>query len=295
MTDITTLSPEEYYTGLIARNRGIVTAAQQQALGRATVLVAGCGSVGGAAVQPLARMGVRRFLVADPGRYELDNLNRQHATAADIGRNKAEVAAERILAINPHAQADVHPEGVSADNAAALVAGCEVAVDGVDVTTTAGLRAKLTLHEAAVARRLPVITAWDLGGAVYAEYYDYRRITRPFDGALSATDLDRFTVWEMLARMLPLRRIPADLLAELNGNLIDPGYSVPQVAYTASLAGAIAAHLAAKALAGEKIRDKIRIDLHQAARPVPGRLAAMLAWSREAARLRRRLAALTSS
>ncbi|MGD0559766.1 MAG: ThiF family adenylyltransferase [Streptosporangiaceae bacterium] len=290
MTKITTLSPEEYYAGLTARNRGIVSAAQQEALRCATVLVAGCGSVGGAAVQPLARLGVQQFLVADPGCYELDNLNRQHATVYDVGRNKAEVAAERILAVNPYAHAEVHPEGVSEDNAAALTMPCQVVVDGIDVTTISGLRAKLALHEAAVARRLPLITAWDLAGAVYTQYFDYRRVTEPFRGALSPADLDRFTVWELIERVLPLRRIPADMLTELNANLAQPGYSVPQVVYTANLAGAVTAHMVTKVLAGERIRDKIRIDIHQAARPTAGRLAVFLSWPREAARMRRLLA-----
>jgi hypothetical protein len=290
MTKISDLSPDDFYAVLVARNRGIVSAAQQEALRDATVLVAGCGSVGGAAVQPLARMGVRQFLLADSGRYELSNLNRQDSTVLDIGRNKAEVAAERVLAVNPFAHTEVHPEGVCADNAVDLTANCQVLIDGVDVTTMSGLRAKLALHEAAAARRLPLITVWDLAGAVYAQYFDYRRITRPFRGALSAADLDRLTSWESIARLLPLRRIPADMLAELNANMSRPGYCVPQVAYTANLAGAVAAHITARVLAGEKVRDGIRIDIHQAARPALCRLVVRLSWPREAARVRRVLA-----
>jgi tRNA threonylcarbamoyladenosine dehydratase len=290
-TPVTALSPEDYYTGLVAGNGGILSTAQQAALSRATVLVAGCGSLGGAVIQPLARMGVRRFLVADPDRYLLANLNRQDAVADDIGRCKAEVAAGRVLAVNPFAYVEAHPEGVTANNVSELTAACQVIIDGIDVTTVPGLRAIVALHETAALRRLPLITGWDLAGTVYTQFFDYRRIADPFDGALSAADLDRLTVWELIGRLLPLRRIPADMLAELNANISRPGgYSVPQVAYTANLAGAIAAYLVAKVLAGEPIRDKISIDIHQAARPVTGRLAAFLAWPREAVRMRRVLA-----
>ncbi|MFC7511740.1 HesA/MoeB/ThiF family protein [Streptomyces thermocarboxydus] len=73
----------------------------QERLRNATVLVAGCGSTGGAVVEPLARLGTGRFVLAEPGEYELNNLNRQSATHKDIGRNKAEVAAERIRSVNP--------------------------------------------------------------------------------------------------------------------------------------------------------------------------------------------------
>ncbi|MBC3840829.1 hypothetical protein GXW82_12685 [Streptacidiphilus sp. 4-A2] len=97
------------------RNLGIISRHQQQALRRATVLVAGCGSIGGAAVQPLARLGVQRFLLAEPGSYELNNLNRQQAGVQDIGRNKAEVAADHVLEINPEAEVRVFADGVTAD------------------------------------------------------------------------------------------------------------------------------------------------------------------------------------
>jgi tRNA threonylcarbamoyladenosine dehydratase len=284
------LSEDEYYTGLVTRNRGVVSDAQQEALRTATVLVAGCGSVGGAAVQPLARLGVRGFLVADSGLYELNNLNRQHATVDDIDRNKAEVAAERIRAVNPYAQVKVYAEGVTEDNAAELAAACQVIVDGVDVTTMSGLRAKFALHEAAVARRLPLVTGWDVAGGLYAQYFDYRRITAPFDGAITAADLDRLSIWDLIFRLLPLRRIPTDMLAELNANISQPDYSVPQVVYAAMLFGAVASHMVAKVLAGEDIRDEIRIDIHQAARPAAARLATALRWPREAIRMRQALA-----
>jgi tRNA A37 threonylcarbamoyladenosine dehydratase len=109
--DVNGLSPTEFYAELTKRNRGLVSPAQQEALRNGAVLVAGCGSVGGAAVQPLARLGVQRFQLADPGFFELNNLNRQPAGIPDIDRNKAEVAGEHVRQINPHAQVAVHSEG----------------------------------------------------------------------------------------------------------------------------------------------------------------------------------------
>jgi hypothetical protein len=291
MAKTPSVAEDEYYTGLVTRNRGVVSDAQQEALRTATVLIAGCGSVGGAAVQPLARMGVRQFLVADSGLYELNNLNRQHATVDDIDRNKAEVAAERILAVNPYAQVKVYAEGVTEDNAAELAGACQVIVDGVDVTTMSGLRAKFALHEAAAACRLPLVTGWDMAGCLYAQYFDYRRVAEPFDGAITAADLDRQGVWDMIFRLLPLRRIPTDMLAELNANICQPDYAVPQVVYAAMLFGAVASHLVAKVLAGEEIRDEIRVDIHQAVRPGASRLASLLRWPREAIRMRQALTA----
>lgn len=278
------LSPQDFYTGLTVRNKGIVTAAQQEALRTATVLIAGCGSVGGAVVQPLARLGVQRFLLADSGAYELNNLNRQHASVTDVGRNKAEVAAERVHAVNPHADVQVFHEGVTQDNAGELIANCHVIVDGVDVTQMSGLRAKFALHERAAAHRLPLVTGWDMAGLLYAQHFDYRRISRPFRGAITAGDIDRLTTWELIFRMIPLRRIPVEMLAELRPNLTNGGYSVPQVTYAALLFGAVASHMVAKLLAGEPVRDEVSVDVHQAVRPLSARLATTLAWPREALR-----------
>ncbi|HEY3004288.1 MAG TPA: ThiF family adenylyltransferase [Kribbellaceae bacterium] len=283
------LTADEFYAELTRRNRGLISAAQQQALEEGTVLVAGCGSVGGAAVQPLARLGVRRFLVADSGAYELNNLNRQHAGVADIGRNKAEVAAERILSVNPHAEVRVFPEGVTTQNVDELTATCQVIVDGVDVTMMSGLRAKFALHEKAVARRLPLVTGWDMAGCLYAQHFDYRTVALPFDGAITAGDLDRLTTWELIFRMVPLRRIPGEFLAELSPNLGNTSYSVPQLVQAALMFGAVSSHMVAKLLAGEHVPAEVSLDVHQAVRRPAARLASVASWPGEALRMIRAL------
>ncbi len=157
----------------------------QERLRNATVLVAGCGSTGGAVVEPLARLGTGRFVLAEPGEYELNNLNRQSATHTDIGRNKAEVAAERIRSVNPFAGIRVDTTGVRPDAPDLLLDGVDVVVDGVDVTTLGGWRAKYALHAAAARRRLPVVSGYDLSGTQHVRYYDYRAEPVPLAGAIA--------------------------------------------------------------------------------------------------------------
>ncbi|MEA2299965.1 MAG: molybdopterin-synthase adenylyltransferase [Solirubrobacteraceae bacterium] len=261
----------DFYAELVARNAGVIDAATQERVGRATVLVAGCGSIGGAAVEPLARLGVRRFLLADPGEYEVNNLNRQNATAADIGRNKAEVGAERILAVNPDAEVRVFPGGVTADVVDELVAGCDVVIDGVDVTTMSGLRAKYLLHERVAARRLPLVTGWDMAGAQYVRCYDYRRARAVFDGRLTRADLDRLGMWRLLQRVVPARFVPLEMLAIARANLDNPDFSFPQLVYAADLFGALSSHMVVALLSGAPVRKHIYIDLHQEVRPMLAR------------------------
>ncbi|MER7841553.1 ThiF family adenylyltransferase [Streptomyces sp. NPDC096040] len=261
------LAKAEFYTELTARNAGVVAEADQRALCAATVLVAGCGSIGGAVVEPLTRLGVQKFVLADPGTYELNNLNRQSATAADLDRNKASLAGQRVRAINPHASVEVFTEGVTGQTVEKLTASCQVIIDGVDVTTPEGWQAKHLLHRHAVRRRLPLITGWDMAGTQYVRCYDYRRIREPFAGAISSWDADRLGMWELLRRAVPLRHVPTDMLTEIRANHTRADYSFPQVAYTAMAFGVISSHMVVRLLAGQRVRHEVRLDVHQKARP----------------------------
>lgn len=267
-----------FYDELVTRNAGVVSPGEQRVLRNATVLVAGCGSIGGAAVEPLTRLGVQRFLVADPGTFELNNLNRQSAAAADVEQNKAAGAAERILAINPHAQVTVFTDGVTDRTVQRLTAPCQMIIDGVDVTTAEGWRAKHLLHRVAVQRRLPLITGWDMAGTQYVRCYDYRRVRKPFAGAITLAHLERADTWDLLRRAVPLRRVPAEMLAEIRANHTRTDYNFPQVAYTATAFGVLSSYMAMRLLAGEPVRKEVLVDVHQLARPLRERWLSRVRW-----------------
>ncbi|MGW0933305.1 HesA/MoeB/ThiF family protein [Streptomyces sp. NPDC002644] len=274
-----------FYDELVTRNKGVVSPEEQEALREATVLVAGCGSIGGAAVEPLTRLGVRKFLLADPGTFELNNLNRQNAGADDIGRNKAVVAAERVLAINPHASVTVFADGVTEETVEELTATSEMIIDGVDVTTVEGWHAKHLLHREAVRRRLPLVTGWDMAGAQYVRHYDYRRTRVPFEGRITMRDLQRAGTWDLLRRAVPLRRVPVEMLAEIRAHHMTADYSFPQVSYTANAFGVVSAHMTARILAGRGVPREIFLDVHRMARPLGERWRARVRWPVELAAL----------
>lgn len=260
-----------YYRELVTRNRGVIDPALQERLRSATIVIAGCGSIGGAAAEPLARIGATRVRLADPGEYEANNLNRQNATLADLGRNKATVAAERMQAINPHVDVTVEPRGITEDTVASLLEGADVVIDGVDVTTESGLRAKVLLHEHASARRLPLFTGWDMAGAQYVRVYDYRDGGAPLDGRVTAQDVEQLSTWQLLERLVPARFVPQEMIGIARRNLGDPEFSFPQLVHAADLFGALSAHLTTELLAGRRVRTHTYIDLHQAVRPTSRR------------------------
>lgn len=78
--------------------------AGQRVMNSLTVAIVGLGGTGSVAAEQLAHLGVRRFILIDPDRIELTNLNRVvGATHDDIDRPKVEVAANHIIMIAPEA------------------------------------------------------------------------------------------------------------------------------------------------------------------------------------------------
>lgn len=74
-----------------------------QKLNSCRVAVFGLGGVGGYVVEALARTGVGTLDLIDGDKLSESNINRQIiALHSTVGRFKAEVAAERVKAINPH-------------------------------------------------------------------------------------------------------------------------------------------------------------------------------------------------
>jgi adenylyltransferase/sulfurtransferase len=97
------------------------------------VLVVGAGGLGCPVLLYLGAAGVGTLGVVDGDRVELSNLPRQVLyTAADLGRPKAEVAAERVRAANPHGQVRVHGEFLTRHNALAILADYDLVIDCSD-------------------------------------------------------------------------------------------------------------------------------------------------------------------
>jgi len=68
----------------------------------ATVVVVGCGSVGGPVACALAQAGVGRIVLVDPEPLSWPNVGRHPLGATDVGRNKAEGLSQRLQADYPH-------------------------------------------------------------------------------------------------------------------------------------------------------------------------------------------------
>ncbi len=102
-------------------------------LARATVAMVGMGGLGCGSAPYLAAAGVGRLLLIDPGRVAASDVGRQVLYGPqDVGRLKVEVAAERLAQQSPELAISCEPVVLGAENAAALLAGATVVLDGLD-------------------------------------------------------------------------------------------------------------------------------------------------------------------
>ena len=115
------------------RNRHTLSAEQQLAVFSAKVAVVGCGGLGGYAIEELSRLGVGHLVAIDPDVFEDHNLNRQIlATPKTLGRPKVEAPAARVAEIDPAIMVTPVREAFARENGAGILAGVQVAVDGLD-------------------------------------------------------------------------------------------------------------------------------------------------------------------
>lgn len=135
----------------------------QARLAGAHLLVVGAGGLGCPALTYLAGAGVGRITLVDADRVEEANLHRQPLyRMADLGRPKAEAAAEALTALNPEVRVEAVAAHFDPANAGRLLDGADAALDCAD-----SFAVSYILSDACAARGLPLVSASALGLAGY--------------------------------------------------------------------------------------------------------------------------------
>lgn len=149
------------YELAFSRNLGFLSRAEQNEISKKTIAIPGMGGVGGHHMHSLARLGFRRFKIADFDTFEQHNFNRQiGARISTLGQNKAEAMKRMILDIIPDAEIEVFTNGVSSDNYTSFLNGVDVVVDGLDLYV---IKPRIELYDLAYDKNIPVVTAGPLG------------------------------------------------------------------------------------------------------------------------------------
>jgi molybdopterin/thiamine biosynthesis adenylyltransferase len=141
-----------------------VGAAGQAKLAAASVLVVGAGGLGCPVLQYLAGAGVGRLTIVDHDSVEETNLHRQPLYAtSEIGRPKAEVAAERLAGLNPGIETAAVVARLAPQNAAPLVGAADLVIDSAD-----SFAVSYILSDACFAAAKPLVSASVIGMTGYA-------------------------------------------------------------------------------------------------------------------------------
>lgn len=105
----------------------------QEKLKNAKVLVIGAGGLGCPILQYLSAAGIGTIGIVDFDTIELHNLHRQILYSTnDVGKLKAETAAEKLKSQNPNVAFVVFNEMLKEENAEKIISFFDIIVDGSD-------------------------------------------------------------------------------------------------------------------------------------------------------------------
>ncbi len=105
----------------------------QRKLKAARVLVIGTGGLGAPLLLYLTAAGVGTIGIVDADVVDRSNLQRQVLfSTADVGRPKVEAAKERLAALNPFVQFELHNMWLDRSNALDLISRYDIIADGTD-------------------------------------------------------------------------------------------------------------------------------------------------------------------
>ncbi len=105
----------------------------QRKLANAKVLIVGLGGLGAPVATYLTGAGVGTIGLCDPDVVSLSNLQRQILyTTSEIGESKIRKALHRLAAQNPEVTFNLHPTGLTKENAYDIVSAYDLVMDCTD-------------------------------------------------------------------------------------------------------------------------------------------------------------------
>lgn len=144
----------------LSRTEALIGKSAVEILCSARVAVFGLGGVGSYAVEALARAGVGKLVLVDDDTVAPSNVNRQlYALSSTIGREKALVAKERVLDINPQAEVDAKVIRFDENTAPQFdFSDYDYVIDAIDTVTS-----KLLLAARCTECNTPIISCMGTG------------------------------------------------------------------------------------------------------------------------------------
>ena len=248
---------DEFQRERTARNRNLITEEEQERFYNSTICIAGL-SVGSSIATAIVLMGGGKHLrLADHDTLELSNMNRIVASVEDIGKQKTEIIAQKLLAMNPYQDLKLFQEGLTEENMEKFMTGLDVMIDEVD-----NMAIKYRIREMCKKLRIPLISAADNGERAIIDVERYDRDPQPefFHGRLGTisyeqlANLDRISTGRMITKLIGDKNVPQRMhesLAQIGKTLT----SWPQLGGTAMLNGAAVAYVVRRILNNQPVVD----------------------------------------
>ncbi len=135
----------------------------QRRLRSMVITVVGCGGLGSAICELLARLGIGHLRLIDGDVVKEHNLNRgSFFTINDLGKPKARVCAEKVRAVNPEVNVEAVIDEVRSENINELIGKSDIVFGCTD-----NIKSRLIINKYCVFQRIPWIYA------AAEEFYGY--------------------------------------------------------------------------------------------------------------------------
>ena len=144
---------EKIYWDIIHRQKEILNKKEQLKLKNSKITVIGCGGIGGAVIEMLARMGASHLKIVDKDRFDVSNINRQLMSSLDrVGQAKTDVTKDIIVSINPFVKVETCNTELNDANVCEIIGDSNIVVDALD-----NLKARVISSRCALKLKIPFV------------------------------------------------------------------------------------------------------------------------------------------
>lgn len=254
-TAVHVLEEDAFVRVRTARNMNLINSDEQYKFYNSTIGIAGLSVGNSVALAIVLQGGGKHIKLADQDTLALSNTNRVRAGVQNLGLLKVVVTARQIYEINPFADVEIFPEGITEGNIGKFFDGLNLIIDEID-----NLAVKFLLREHARENKIALLMAADNGdnAVVDIERYDLKRDTKFFHGRMGKVtydglkSLDKFGIGRMITKHVGAENVTQ----RMKESLLEMGKTIvswPQLGGAALLNGSAVAYCARRVLNNQSL------------------------------------------
>jgi molybdopterin/thiamine biosynthesis adenylyltransferase len=265
------LNDKDYQEVRTARNKNLINKDEQDKFYNSTIGIAGLSVGNSIALAIVLQGGARHIKLADHDKLALTNINRIRTGAYNLGILKVEITAREIYEINPYAEIEIFPEGLSMQNIKNFFDGLDIFIDEID-----NLAVKYLIRQNAQKKGIAVVMAIDNGdnGIIDIERYDKNDNIEFFHGRLGQVSYESLAALDKIGigRMITKLAGPENVTERMQTSLVQVGKTIvswPQLGGAALLNGTAVAYCVRKILNKQDLENnRVIISLDEKFTPL---------------------------